>query len=357
LRVAHLVDAMGGNRHLWGKERVVALLMREQRDCGTVAPALITFSPGLLTERLEREGFPVAALSSGPSHGIAGTIGRLAEVLSRTPADVIHSHGYRANIVARALRLSGRARGVRIVSTCHGWVVSTSKLRFYNTMDRWTSMLSDVITVPDARMLASLPPVARRRHVPNAVPELEIDGDAEAFERPGEFVVGTLGRISDEKGIPELLSAARAFPDPGVMFVLAGDGERTDDVRKAGSNVMYAGYFTRPERYLAALDVYAQVSRSEGLSLALLEAMRAGKPIVATAVGATGDAVTHGESALLIPPLRADALRDAILTLRADPALAARLGRNARARFEADFRIQRQHERYLDLYGSTLTTS
>jgi glycosyltransferase involved in cell wall biosynthesis len=348
---------MGGTEHLWGKERVVALLMHEQRACGDVTPALITFSPGTLNDRLAGEGFPVAALSSRPSHGIGRTVSRLAAILRHTPADVIHSHGYRANIVARALRLTGRARGVRIVSTCHGWVSSTSKLRLYNAVDRWTSMFSDVITVPDSRMLASLPPVARRRHVPNAVPELGLIDDAEPFERPGEFVAGTLGRVSREKGILELLAAAGSFPDPAVVFAVAGDGELVPEVRRAGSNVRHAGYFAQPERYLAALDVYVQASRSEGLSLALLEAMRAGKAIVATDVGATRDAVTHAESALLIPPLRADALRDAVLALRADPALAARLGRNARARFEADFRIQRQHERYLHLYGSSVATS
>jgi len=94
-----------------------------------------------------------------------------------------------------------------------------------------------------------------------------------------------------------------------------------------------------------------QASRSEGLSLALLEAMRAGKAIVATDVGATRDAVVDGESALVVPPRRPAALRDAVLTLRTDPALAARLGRNARARFETDFHMQRQHQRFADLYA------
>lgn len=348
---------MGGTEHLWGKERVVALLMREQRACGSVAPVLITFSNGLLGESLAREDFPVASLSAGPSHGIGNTVGRLAALLKTMPVDVIHSHGYRANIIARALRVSGRARGIRIVSTCHGWVNSTSKLRLYNAVDRWTSMISDVIVVPDSRMLAALPAVARRRHVPNAVPELEADQNAEPFARPGDFVVGTLGRVSREKGIPEFLAAAQDFPDPGVAFAIAGDGELTPEVREVGNNVTYAGYFARPERYIAGLDVYVQASRSEGLSLALLEAMRAGKPIVATDVGATSDAVTHGESALVVPPLRADALRAALLTLRADPDLAARLGRNARARFEADFRITRQHERYFDLYTTRMALS
>jgi glycosyltransferase involved in cell wall biosynthesis len=353
LRVAHLVDAMGGSGHLWGKERVVALLMREQQASGTVEPMLITFSPSTLESTLAAEGFRTATLSERYSRGFDRAIGNLARLLRRHPVDVIHSHGYRANIIARALRVTRRIRGLRVVSTCHGWVESDPKLRLYNAVDRWTSMLSDVTTVPDARMLSSLPPIGRRRHVPNAVPELEGDGlDSPPFVRSGEFVVGTLGRVSEEKGIPEFLTAADGFPDPGVVFAVAGDGVLTPNVRAAGANVCYAGYFARPERYLAGLDVYVQASRSEGLSLALLEAMRAGKAIVATDVGATRDAVTHDESALIVPPRQPGVLRDALLLLRNDSELRTRLGQRARERYERDFHIQRQHQSYLELYST-----
>jgi glycosyltransferase involved in cell wall biosynthesis len=352
LRVAHLVDAMGDSEHLWGKERVVALLMREQRASARVEPQLITFSPGKLGRDLAAEGFQTTSLSARHSRGFDHAIGALGRLLEKQPADVIHSHGYRANIIARALRVSRRIRGLRVISTCHGWVETDAKLRLYNTVDRWTCMLSDVTTVPDERMLFSLPPLGRRRHVPNAVPELDPEIESPQFVRPAEFVAGTLGRVSGEKGIPEFLEAARDFPDHGVAFVVAGDGVLTGDVRAAGGNVHYAGYYARPDRYLAGLDVYVQASHSEGLSLALLEAMRAGVAIVATDVGATRDAVTDHESALIVPARQPGALRDAILQLRKNPALCLRLGRQARVRFERDFRIQRQHQSYLELYNA-----
>lgn len=348
--MAHLVDAMGSSEHLWGKERVIATLMREQRASGLVAPMLVTFSPGVLAQVVARDGFVTAVLSHHRSRGFDRAVARLRRLLERSPVDVLHSHGYRANIIARVLRLCGGARGVRLVSTCHGWVNATHHLRLYNAVDRWTSLLSDVTTVPDRQMLAALPWPARRRHVANGVADLETTAGEAPGVPAGAFVAGTLGRVSAEKGIPELLAAACDFPDRSVVFAVAGDGELASDVRRAGDNVRYVGYLPRAERYLASLDVYVQASRSEGLSLALLEAMRAGKPIVATDVGATRDAVAHGESALIVPARRPGALREAVLTLRRDPDLAARLGRNARARFEADFRVQRQHQRYLELY-------
>jgi glycosyltransferase involved in cell wall biosynthesis len=351
MHVVHLVDAMSSD-HLWGKERVVALLMREQRASGRVDPMLVTFSPTKLGDVLRDEGFQAVTLSKRHTHGFDGVLGALDRLLQHSDVDVVHTHGYRANIVARALRVTGRGHGVRVISTCHGWVESGVKLRLYNALDRWTCMLSDVTAVPDAAMLSAFPPIGRRRHVPNAVPDLEAGAGATPFSRPGEFVVGTLGRVSEEKGIPEFLAAATGFPDPRVVFAVAGTGALADSVREAGSNVCYAGYFASPSDYLAGLDVYVQASRSEGLSLALLEAMRAGRPIVATDVGATRDAVIDGESALIVPAREPAALRDAIYALRADPELRMRLGRQARVRFENEFRIQRQHQSYLELYSS-----
>ena len=350
----HLVDALGGTDRFWGKESVVAMLMREQRASGAIDPILVTFGPCRLGATLVGEGFRVHQLAGEPSRGAGPRVlGALARVLRSELPSVVHSHGYRANIVARIARCLGRAPGVRLVSTCHGWVDTTPALRSYNAIDRWTAMLSDVTTVPDPRMLAAFPALGRRAHVPNGVPdEPQICASDGPLQRAGTFVAGTLGRVSEAKGILDVLGAATSFPDPDVVFAVAGEGELAPRVRDAGGNVRYLGFFDRPERFLSTLDVYVQASHSEGLSLALLEAMRAGKAIVATDVGATRDAVVHGESALLVPPRNVPALREAVHVLRTDAALRERLGRNARARFEAAFRIGRQHEAYLELYGT-----
>jgi glycosyltransferase involved in cell wall biosynthesis len=350
LRVVHLVDAKSGGDYLWGKERVVALLMREQRASGAVDPALVTFAPGKLARELDDEGFRVTTLSNRESHGFDRAIGELADYFERYPVDVVHSHGYRANIIARATRLAGRARGVRIVSTCHGWVDSGTKLKFYNALDRWSIMFSDVTTVPDAAMLPRFAPFGERRHILNAVPENEDARTGAPFPRAGAFVAGTLGRVNEDKGIYDFLQAAGGFADPDAVFCVAGAGNLVPSVLAAGRNVRYAGYIAEADGYLASLDVYVQASHAEGLSLSLLEAMRAGLAIVATDVGATREAVTDGESALLVPARQPAALRDAIRRLRDDPELRTYLGRTARARFERDFSIRRQHESYLALY-------
>jgi glycosyltransferase involved in cell wall biosynthesis len=350
VRVVHLVDALGGSGRLWGKEAVVALLMREQRASGSIKPELVTFTPCRLGTLLAAEGFRVDVLAETHARGFGNSLPVLGARLRNEPPAVVHSHGYRANIVAKTLRLTGRARGIRLVSTCHGWVDDTIALRIYNTLDRYSTFLSDVTTVPDPRMLAALPPLGRHVHVPNAVPDLHASPGEPDVPRAGAFVAGTLGRLSVAKGILDLLAAARDLTDPDIAITLAGDGELLPQVRAAGHNVHYLGYFDHPQHYVASLDVYVQASHAEGLSLALLEAMRAGKAIIATGVGATCDAVVDGESALIVPAHDPAALRNALLLLRDDPALRGRLGNSARLRFEAEFQIGRQHQRYLDLY-------
>lgn len=165
------------------------------------------------------------------------------------------------------------------------------------------------------------------------------------------FVAGTLGRVSAENGIAEFLEAAATGRGSGVLFAVAGAGEMVSAVEQAGTNVCYAGFFERPDIYIAQLDVYIQISRSRALSPGLLEAMRAGKPIVAIDARASRIAVTHGESALLVPPSAPSRLLDAVLTLKADGELAARLGAAARARFDVAFRSVHRHEQSLDLHG------
>jgi glycosyltransferase involved in cell wall biosynthesis len=266
---------------------------------------------------------------------------------------VIHSHGYKSNLVTRALRVAGRLPGVRLVSTCHGWSSETAALRFYHSLDRATAFLSDVTTVPDAEMLAYFPRGARTAHVANGIPDVEpLVGDEQPEIRHGaRYVAGTLGRVSAEKGIPELLEAAAACPDRDLMFTVAGFGELTESVTNARGNVRYVGHVAQPHAYLDQLDVYVQASRSEGLSMALLEAMRAGKAIVATAVGATRDAVTDGETGMLVAPNRPGDLLAAVLALKRDAELAERLGANARRRFEREFRVGRQNRRFVGLYA------
>jgi glycosyltransferase involved in cell wall biosynthesis len=129
---------------------------------------------------------------------------------------------------------------------------------------------------------------------------------------------------------------------------------RDADARSVGDRVHLLGLRNDVADLLASADVFVLPSRSEGLPLALLEAMFAGLPIVATRVGEVPTALAEGEAGLLVEPGRPDELAGAIERLLSDSALARRLGERARARAVAEFDVATMAARYESLYAPAL---
>ncbi len=164
-------------------------------------------------------------------------------------------------------------------------------------------------------------------------------------ELPGELTVGIASRLDPIKGLKYLISAVAAVCAQGIRLrlVLIGDGPLEEDLRRQvaalglGDVVHFAGYQADVETRLAAWDIFALPSLSEAHSVSLLEAMRAGKAIIATNVGGNPESVRDGVEALLVPAADAKALADGLARLACDKTLRERLGNAARKRFEADF--------------------
>ena len=147
------------------------------------------------------------------------------------------------------------------------------------------------------------------RTIYNGVP----DFDAPPVDRPVPGpAIGSIGRLSPEKGLDVLL---RALVDlPGVTAVLVGDGPERDALEQlalelgVADRAIFTGRVPESRVYFPVLDVYVLASRNEGLPLALVEAMLASRPVVATDVGSVSEAIADGETGLLVPPDDAPAL-------------------------------------------------
>jgi glycosyltransferase involved in cell wall biosynthesis len=358
LRVIHFVDSAGASDRLWGKENVIVALMEAQRSSGRVEPELVTFTPGLLDGKMREAGFRVHALGAEhrrvPTHALAA----LRAILEAGPNPVVHTHEYKANIVGRVSRATG-APMRKLVSTCHGWVDRSPALDVYFAVDRMCAFGSDIVTVTDPAMLARFPALHPRLvFVQNAIADLAPPTGEQRRAAREHFgfgrnttVVGSLGRLTKNKGVLDILEAARRTPDTAIVWAIAGSGALTGDVAHCGlPNVRFVGYQADNARYLAALDVYLQASYFEGLSLSLLESMRAALPSISTTAGATERAVRDGREAVLLSAGDIDAIVKGALALHADAALRAKLGFAARMRFVDGFGIERQHAAFLDLY-------
>jgi glycosyltransferase involved in cell wall biosynthesis len=156
-----------------------------------------------------------------------------------------------------------------------------------------------------------------------------------------DYIVLTPARLHPQKGHAYLLTAAAQVPD--ATFVLAGDGplraELEGRARELGiaDRCVFLGHRLDVADLLAAADLFLHPSLFEGLPVSVLEAMAAQRPVVATAIGGTNEAVVHESTGLLVPPGDPDALASAIRRIRADPAFAHRLAVAGRARVEREF--------------------
>ncbi len=162
--------------------------------------------------------------------------------------------------------------------------------------------------------------------------------------------VGTLAHLSPEKGLSYLVDAAAMIPGipERARFVIVGEGRCRNELEsRVRANRLencfeFAGFRDAPTDQLRCFDIFVLPSLSEGLSSAILSAMAASLPVVATEVGGIPELVRHGENGLLVPPADAGALARAIETLLDDPEKAARMGQRGRKIVQERFTLDRK---------------
>jgi len=291
---------------------------------------------------------------------------QLCWVIYRRRVDLLHVNSY---VPGNYARLAAILMQVPIIiDHWHGFSRFSRKRRFIcRVLGRFTDLSLAVSREVRDYLVAQggLDP-AKVKVVANGV-----DVAAIAAARPGTKVrrelglpegvpvIGLVGRLDHwGKGHRELFEALAALQERHpVGALIVGGGRRMDEVRQMAAGLGLAGavHFLgeRPDvpDLLNAMDIFVLPSYSEGLSLALLEAMAAGKPVVATAVGGTPEAVTEGDTGLLIPPRDAGALAGALERLLTDPALARHLGANARAHVREHYSLDRLGREINEIYG------
>ncbi|MGF1431779.1 glycosyltransferase family 4 protein [Kitasatospora sp. LaBMicrA B282] len=291
---------------------------------------------------------PVEITATSGARSDATAIGELRRAF--TGADLVHAHGLRAGLLADlALRTAGRLPGLRpetpLVVTFHHALLATGlERRLQRLMERRVARAADLVLgassdlVARARELgasdARLGPVA----APPRPPAAQDRAAARAvLLGPGEQdrpLVLAVGRLVPHKGYPLLLDAARELGE--ALVLVAGDGpqqaELAERVAAEHLPVRLLGHRTDVPELLAAADLVVIPSRWEARSLVAQEALRAGVPLVATAVGGIPELV--GDAAVLVPGGDPAALAGAVRELLADPGRRAALAKAGPAQAE-----------------------
>jgi len=280
-------------------------------------------------------------VSDRPRPGDLGEMLRLRRLLRGV--DVVHAHGVRAGALS-ALALTGRRRPALIV-TLHNAPVRGGRVgAVYALLARIVAFRADLVCgvspdlVEGARRRAravALASIAAPPLAPSQRDRAAVRGELEASERPLILVVG---RLAEQKGFVTLLEASRVWGRRVVppLVVVAGEGPMRPELERrieaGGLPVRLLGRRDDVSDLLEAADVLVVPSLWEGQSLVLQEAVRSGRPIVATEVGGTPGVV--GDAALLVPAGDAQALARAAAAIIDDAEVADRLARAARKRAE-----------------------
>jgi len=312
---------------------------------------------GRLAREAAAAGIPVDALRIANALDLpAGA--RLRRLVGRH--DVVHLHTARAHALAPFCRVPG----IRLVVTRRMDYVPRGGLYVRWLYNRAVDVVIAISEGVRAALLRAGVHADRIRVVPSGIDVSAVHAtpDAAAALRAewgigsDEVLVLVIGALERRKGHAVLLEAARRLaPDrPRLRYVFAGEGSERGALaaaaRELGDRVVFAGFRRDVAACLAAADLVAVPSLHEGLGVAALEAMAAGRPVVASRVGGLAEVVVEGESGLLTAAGEPQPLAAALAALADDPGLRARLGQGGRARVLARYTAARMAEGTLACY-------
>lgn len=347
-RIVHVTQGL----EIGGQEKLLVEFARHADRDRFDLMFLCLGTEGPLGEEIRSQGWPVLALEE--RGGVRPELPfRLAALLRRRRAEVVHTHNHRPLVYAGAAASLAR---VPSIHTRHGQLTGVSSRQL--KLVRWASRLThDFVCVSEDAAARSkeqgLAP-GRIACIPNGI-------DTRRFAFRGGNDAGPavlVARLSPEKDIATLLRAAALVQreDPTFRLDIAGDGPCRPELETLARQLDPQGRL----RFLGAVrgipDLLAQArffvlsSLSEGISLTLLEAMASGLAVAATRVGGNPEVVDEGTTGLLVPAGNPHALAGALARLHADGDLRRRFGAAGRQRVEERFDIRRMVARYEERY-------
>ncbi len=346
-----------------GLERVVRSIAAGHRARGNrvvVAPVVEASAGHPFVESLRGLDLEIVPIVVSP-RGYLSERAALAALCTRRRPDVVHTHGYRADVVDAGV---ARSMGIPTVTTVHGFTGGGWKNWVYERLQRLALRRFDAVVAVSRPLGDALVrdgvPAARVHVIRNAW-----DGTATFLDRaaarqwlgvPVDGVrIGWVGRLSREKGPDIVLEALALMDNHRITLSMVGDGNEIGRLRARAvdlgveDRVTWHGTVPAAASVFPAFDVFVLSSRTEGTPMVLFEAMAAGVPIVASAVGGVPDVVSRAE-AILVSRDDPAALATAVRGVLTAPTLTQERVRAGRRRLSCDFAAAPWLERYEELY-------
>jgi glycosyltransferase involved in cell wall biosynthesis len=368
--VLHLIDSSG----MYGTEKVVLTLLKELQ--GSKYPGILgcirekETQEVEIAERATKSGIPTYYFTMKRGLNPFG-IHQIVKFIKHNHISLIHSHGYKTNIFFGILPL----RPFPVISTVHGWLKfgTNHKERVYEFLDaKALKRLDAAVAVSGAvredlikrgiskEKIVTIYNGIRTDQLQEKCGGLEIRKRYLLFQN--DFVIATVGRLSEEKGHCYLIEA---FADlvkeiTNIKLIIAGDGPLRPDleylVDKFGisNQVRLIGYEKNIETFLSAIDLFVLPSLTEGLPISLLEAMALGKPVIGSSTGGIKEVIQDNINGIQTPPMDVKAISDSIKCLYYDKEQRRRIGLEAKKHVATNFSSKAMVLAYQDLYEKIL---
>lgn len=366
----HIVDSGG----LYGIERVLLNLLPALQRHGHQVALLCMSAAGSsgaeVGDAATKLGVPVSCVGYAGRFSATGAL-RLYRTIASYQPRIVHLHGYKATILAGAVSL---VRAIPAVATYHGEAgkaLDLPRLATYSAVEtRLLRRLRGVVAVSEPVREELLRRKVKRERVViihNGIRDWTRQAGTAIDIAPSRFAPTLLmvGRLIREKNTAlalDLLARVRErYPTAGL--VVAGDGPLRSSLEEKARTlgiaewVQFLGFVEDVRGLLSRCDCFLLPSSTEGMPNALLEAMAAAAPIVATQVGGIPAAITDGVEGLLVPPGDTERLSAAVSRVLDDPRLRRALGAAARARFEREFTDDHMADAYSAFYEIALGSS
>jgi glycosyltransferase involved in cell wall biosynthesis len=369
LHVAYLTAGL--RRRGYDTTLVAGSLARGEDSMAFVADEL-----GVDVVRIDELGREIS-----PFRDLMATL-RLARLIRRERPDILHTHTAKAGTVGRvAALLAGRKGPPIVVHTFHGHVLrgyfGPLRSLFFRLLERWLAGRTTVLIAVSPQVRDDL--VALHVAPPDRFVVIRLgielnervagsrDGRVESRRYLGipaeRFAVGWIGRMTAVKRTDDVLIAFKRLRDSGVdaCLCMVGDGpDRPQLERRAHDlgivrDTLFLGYQEDVAPFYAAFDALVLPSSNEGTPVSAIEALAAGRPVVATRVGGVPDVVADGEDGFLVDPGDTDGLADRLAQLAHDPVLRERMGEAGRQRVLPRYAVERLVDDVDRLYRSLLS--
>lgn len=287
----------------------------------------------------------------------------LVRLIRKHKIDIVHAHDPKTYVYAYFLGFM--CPNLKRVATLHGWVHRRARSSFYTTISNFVLKNFDaVIAVSwELERRAARAGISNIHVVHNAIDTDKWKPDPMSDKNGSTaFGIAYIGRLSKEKGPLDFVKSAKGIleKDPGCRFIVAGEGPLLEPTKRTVQSLGIMKYFdfkgNIPQKRMPALytkiNVVLSSSHTEGMPVALLEALSAGVPVVATDVGGVGELIRHGYNGLLTEKNDIESLIANVFLLKNNPELAQTLARNGRDVVANQFSYSQWNRKMESLYLS-----